>query len=200
MTSVAQCSVPVCERPVSSRGYCAAHYKRFTSGGDLDSPISPRRKTPEPCPAPECPNMIRNNGYCQSHAAQFKRLGYVTHVLFRQGHGERVACLIPECDKPIRSRVGSCKNHLKTLTVYRLSTLQYSMLMDSGCGICGSLENLVIDHDHACCDREVTGRNTCGECIRGVLCQGCNMGLGLLGDSYESLSRALRYLSGSNVN
>ena len=41
-----------------------------------------------------------------------------------------------------------------------------------------------IDHDHA------TGK------VRGILCASCNTALGRLGDSVESLERAVKYLRG----
>jgi hypothetical protein len=41
---------------------------------------------------------------------------------------------------------------------------------------------LVVDHDHN------TGA------VRGLLCHSCNTGLGHLGDSVETLARALDYL------
>jgi hypothetical protein len=51
-----------------------------------------------------------------------------------------------------------------------------------GCAICLSDKRLVIDHDHK--------TNT----IRGVLCDNCNKGIGLLGDTREGLLRAVAYL------
>lgn len=46
----------------------------------------------------------------------------------------------------------------------------------------------VIDHDHT------TGK------VRGILCYGCNVGIGLLGDSIEGLEEAVDYLRRSNAN
>lgn len=47
-----------------------------------------------------------------------------------------------------------------------------------------------VDHDHACCP----GVDTCGKCIRGVLCSTCNRGLGNFKDNPEFLVRAAEYL------
>lgn len=57
--------------------------------------------------------------------------------------------------------------------------------VDQGCvcAICGEHRGaLVVDHDHQ------TGA------IRGLLCHQCNRGLGMLGDSVDSITAALAYL------
>jgi len=50
------------------------------------------------------------------------------------------------------------------------------------CAICDREKPLVIDHDHK------TGN------LRGLLCNDCNTSIGKLGDTVESLTRALDYL------
>jgi len=62
------------------------------------------------------------------------------------------------------------------------------------CAICGTKESggkgWCIDHDHSCCP----DGNSCGKCVRGILCTRCNMGLGYLQDSEDVLLSAIRYL------
>jgi hypothetical protein len=55
---------------------------------------------------------------------------------------------------------------------YGLSVEEYDKLISDGCFICGTHERLCIDHDHSCCP----GKESCGNCIRGVLCWNHNIG------------------------
>jgi hypothetical protein len=48
----------------------------------------------------------------------------------------------------------------------------------------------VVDHDHACCP----GVRSCGRCVRGFLCDGCNLGLGAFQDSPGTMRAAISYL------
>ncbi|KQO05064.1 hypothetical protein ASF06_18645 [Agreia sp. Leaf244] len=72
---------------------------------------------------------------------------------------------------------------------YKLTTEEFDELRESQagrCAICGkedsSESGLVVDHDHR------TGR------VRGLLCNGCNVGLGFLQDDHEVLTAAAAYL------
>lgn len=63
------------------------------------------------------------------------------------------------------------------------------------CALCGTDEpggrGWCTDHDHSCCP----GRsNSCGECIRGILCFGCNTALGNFKDDPVLLQRAIEYV------
>jgi hypothetical protein len=52
------------------------------------------------------------------------------------------------------------------------------------CALCEAVpsegKRFQIDHDHSCCPTDKTHRKTCGKCIRGLLCEGCNTFLGHL--------------------
>jgi hypothetical protein len=88
-------------------------------------------------------------------------------------------------------------------TAYRLTPEQYGELLakqGGRCAVCGTddpgksrgreVGRFAVDHDHDCCP----GRNSCGRCIRGLLCRGCNTGIGLLGDDPDRLAAAGRYI------
>lgn len=71
-------------------------------------------------------------------------------------------------------------------------------IQGSGCAICGveSEEDrgLVIDHDHDCCGYG----ELCTNCIRGLLCRTCNLGLGFFSDNPVLLQQAIIYLRGDH--
>lgn len=68
-----------------------------------------------------------------------------------------------------------------------LTLEQYRELLGGGCEVCGTLEQLTIDHDHECCPT----KETCGNCIRGVLCNRHNLAEGnLRGDPEEAYALA----------
>lgn len=80
-----------------------------------------------------------------------------------------------------------------------LSSAEFEARFDAqgrSCAICRSVTangaGWHIDHDHACCPTSTDRR--CGECFRGILCHGCNVGLGHFGDDPDRLLAAIRYL------
>ena len=84
--------------------------------------------------------------------------------------------------------------HLKQR--YGLSLEDYLARLEAqggGCAVCGASPGariMHVDHDHACCP----GEQTCGRCIRGILCQDCNRGLGMFQDDAELLMAAAAYV------
>lgn len=89
-------------------------------------------------------------------------------------------------------------------TQYRkhgLTKEQYDELhqaQDGKCAVCEidlsmlAPKRIHIDHDHGCC----VSSYSCGECIRGILCHDCNVGLGLFKDDLGILEKAMKYLDG----
>ena len=52
------------------------------------------------------------------------------------------------------------------------------------CALCPAIpegRRFQVDHDHKCCPTDKkSNRRTCGKCVRGLLCEGCNTELGSL--------------------
>jgi len=107
----------------------------------------------------------------------------------------KVKCTWNECERPNWAH-GLCRMHLgrklkgnlmdqpidgqykykNIKAYYKLTKEQYDEMAKGGCYICGSKDYLNVDHDHACC----SGSKSCGKCVRGIVCQSCNILLGRL--------------------
>jgi hypothetical protein len=84
-----------------------------------------------------------------------------------------------------------CRNSYNYVLKYGITEEEYRELyiqQNGLCSICGGIPTgkyakLYVDHDH------ISGE------IRGLLCQGCNSGIGYLKDSEEIVLKAYSYLS-----
>ena|SRR5690349_4226398 len=63
----------------------------------------------------------------------------------------------------------------------------------AGQGSGRSPDGFHIDHDHDCCP----GEKSCGKCVRGLLCETCNVGIGMLKSSPQVCINAAAYLAKS---
>lgn len=100
-----------------------------------------------------------------------------------------------DCKSDKRDR--SAYTRGRKLRLYNLTEAEFNELLTlqrGKCGICATSEpgprGWFIDHDHACCP----GIGSCGDCVRGLLCQECNLLLGHARDSVDRLERAKKYL------
>ena len=95
---------------------------------------------------------------------------------------------------------GQAKRHA-LWSWYRITPEQFDALLAAQggkCAIpaCGATEpgghgTWHVDHDHACC----SGKKSCGNCVRGLLCSRCNPMLGMARDDAEILRSAVDYLT-----
>jgi hypothetical protein len=93
--------------------------------------------------------------------------------------------------------------HTLILKRYGLSEDDYNTRLseqNNVCAICqrpASVEGrrLSVDHDHKCC----SGKDSCGKCVRGLLCSACNTVLGMMKDDSTVLVRAATYLMSRGV-
>src|SRR6266849_5359734 len=86
--------------------------------------------------------------------------------------------------------------------LYRLRWPDFEGILERQGGVCavckGSLKGRpCVDHDPAC-DHPGKGVRSCAGCVRGILCQRCNLALPILDDS-GWLARAVRYLGREDV-
>lgn len=80
---------------------------------------------------------------------------------------------------PEKAKVQARESALRSK--YGMSLEDYEVLYTQQGGVClccgappAEGQPLHVDHDHACCP----GQKTCGECVRGLLCTGCNLIVG----------------------
>ena len=82
---------------------------------------------------------------------------------------------------------------------YGITPMQFDELLkrqNNKCASCGTnnpggiYKQWHVDHDHLCC----SGKNSCGKCIRGLLCMACNTALGLMQDNPINIEKLANYV------
>lgn len=202
-----KCAHIGCTRDKFSNGYCHPHNAQFNRWGkteDLHAPragFSPKRDASgervkvKPCKEGSCTLRRVKNGFCDRHLNL-----WLSGRL--EGHGEYVKCSILDCPGVARS-YGICQVHRQQGARFSLDVSQIIELYEASNGKCKTCHRTLsvspadkrvnqphIDHDHSCCP---SGRS-CGNCVRGILCRGCNMSIGSAYDNPEILRELASYL------
>ncbi len=130
------------------------------------------------CSQPDCPAKTYALGLCRIHFEAAVAAGRINDV-----------CLIPSCSRTVWTPGADlCSNHRAQARRYSLSASQMHALVTLSAGLCFICQDrpgTLIDHDHGCCDG---GSQSCGRCVRGWLCLGCNT---LLGQAHDDTARLL---------
>jgi hypothetical protein len=185
------CSAISCHKEVHAKGLCHNHYreqKRRASGS------KPRAKRPDICAAYKCTRKHYSMNYCAAHYARFKNGGDIQEAKpVKILKYNQVGCQVSFCNKAHHA-AGLCRTHDTTKRTYSLSTERLVDMLSKPCEVCGSSENLTIDHNHQCCN----ARFSCGKCVRGTLCQNCNRSIGQAKESPAILRLLAEYIDRYN--
>jgi len=179
-----KCTTDGCNENSMSRGLCARHYGQQYRNGTLTITPNPTYHRLRDV------DVEAKVGVCSICGPVDVRI---------RNHGRS-----PECMTRASKRRG--KNTRPTtpaesrLWKYRLTSDQITTMLDRQGGKCPICEIVLdkyhVDHDHLCCP----GKTSCGECVRGLLCYRCNIALGWINDSVQSLNSAITYLTRHNGN
>lgn len=192
------CTVGDCAEQHVARGYCARHYQQARRDGMQTLPPPAHHRLSNVDEA----SMTADCSACGARVP-----------LRKLGAHDRLVCEVKLLDSRRRQRERELSENRAKYNAYHRDYLRrrkYGLpggpeavevvlsAFDASCGICRcelTVDSMRIDHDHDCCDLSQPGSRACGECVRGILCNSCNTGLGLLGDRIEGARAAVAYLS-----
>lgn len=183
------CGFPDCIRPHFAKGWCNAHWQQWKYRSTM-KPLRTRRGEFSECSFPDCHRRHDSSGYCQTHIKQLRAGKPLSEVKTKIPQSGK--CFLPNCEKDAKTG-GYCLQHRNIQYNFDISKSKIIELFSGEikCGICGTLSNgnreFHIDHDHSCC-------RGCDKCVRGLLCGGCNHGLGNFRDRIDIMESAISYL------
>lgn len=182
----ANCLFQSCPEVVVAKGYCSYHYELVRNG-------KPLREKPQ-----RIPRGFRNPDglkWCGDHK------GWEIPDNFHKDSNASDG-LTRICKKCSRLRYNTPKSRdaaraHRLRRKYGLTPAKYEDLwrrQREKCAGCGTTSTgkrgWHIDHDHSCCP----GSISCSRCVRGILCQGCNLALGAVNDNPNTLRNLARYI------
>jgi len=147
----------------------------------------------KPCTVSECEMSHYAKGMCRTHYARW----------YRHGTTDSLLDIIPN-KKIYKYAKQDLKYSREYVLMYKygLTFDKFLEMSKDGCQICRETRerNLNVEHDHNCCNGYGA---TCGKCVRGVVCNRCNLTIakyenGLIRDDNELKDKIKEYLEAYN--
>lgn len=165
------------------------------------------------CSVNNCKNKHWARSFCNTHYMLWRRYGdplkrirhprtkYTDNICTRCGQRKPFSSFPLRVNGNRYSWCKPCSRLYSTLRKYKLNTEDFDSMFQKqgekclGCGVKlikwrGNNGKWQIDHDHKCCP----GQETCGKCVRGILCPTCNLALAKTSDNPLTLRNLANYL------
>lgn len=180
------CAFDGCENLAATAGLCRRHYDQRRHGRGL-RPLAPLKK----------PADGRNGlgeKWCYSCKSWSPESSFAKSKSTKDGlQGQCRPCRSAN----YRQNAESVRDKMRQQR-FGLTREEFDSLLESQggrCAICLSDDSgssyWHTDHDHSCCDAP---GESCGQCIRGILCSRCNIALGIVREDARILERMSGYI------
>lgn len=176
------CGIDGCGRIHCARGFCYMHWERWRKGVEDMSPdpIRTKRNVEQIRARDE-----HGRKECATCGAWYPESDYYA----MPGRADGLVCQCKKCRSVVNRNAKVKRYGITHSDVDRMMRAQ-----NHCCAIC--LAPLTqgkfhIDHDHRCCSQR---KQSCGACVRGLLCSACNTGIGHFEEDLERLKRAALYI------
>lgn len=190
------CDFPSCGRDVCAVGLCSGHYNQKRKGREL-TPIKQVERRARRTTEEILQRDADGRKQCSKCATWNDEQEYYKH----RGTADN---LNPECRSCCRAKTANTSEQTRASNVerlYKLTPGQFDAILKAQGGVCAACnskshmgKNWAVDHDHSCCP----GRESCGRCVRGILCNPCNLALGVARDNAARLRGMADYLDAWN--
>lgn len=190
------CSVADCDVRAFGLGLCQRHYARQRRYGTTELPARPTV-----CVVDGCDRAPDAHSLCDRHYRRVRKGTDGARLCLRCGvpldvNQHRRKFCSTECRSQSQAIKARDEHRAKWLKQYGLTVDEFDSMLATqggGCAIChtgepGGRGTWHVDHCHD------SGR------VRGLLCRGCNIGLGQFKDNPLLLEAAVRYLSAPLVD
>ena len=103
------CREAGCTKPVTTRGWCGMHYKRWLRTGSTI-----RGARPERCAVDGCERQAKSRGWCHGHYQRWHRTGLVEDAVPLSRRRHHPVCSVADCDRDTYAKA-LCNTHYRRL-------------------------------------------------------------------------------------